>query len=302
MKRVAVMVMLIALSVSVVFASGKAEKADLGTEENPIVWAFVPSGDTQQISAGGRAVADMIFDRTGLVVEPSVATEYAGVIEALQSDPPSAHMTSLATFAYVVAADRGVVEAALVSVRYGRPFYDGQIIAGVDSGIEKLADLDGKSFARPDPLSTSGWIIPALMMRAAGVNPDTDLSQVVDAGGHTGVVTAIYNGDVDAGATFVDARGNVEEDFPDVYDRVKVVEVSIPIPNDGVQFHPSVPEEIRERIVTALLDIAETDEGVEALSTAYQWQALERHGDDFYDPFRQVLQSSGVDAMSLLGD
>jgi phosphonate transport system substrate-binding protein len=116
------------------------------------------------------------------------------------------------------------------------------------------------------------------------------------------VVTAIYNGDVDAGATFVDARGNVEEDFPDVYDRVKVVEVSIPIPNDGVQFHPSVPEEIRERIVTALLDIAETDEGVEALSTAYQWQALERHGDDFYDPFRQVLQSSGVDAMSLLGD
>ena len=302
MKRVAVMVMLIALSVSVVFASGKAEKADLGTEENPIVWAFVPSGDTQQISAGGRAVADMIFDRTGLVVEPSVATEYAGVIEALQSDPPSAHMTSLATFAYVVAADRGVVEAALVSVRYGRPFYDGQIIAGVDSGIEKLADLDGKSFARPDPLSTSGWIIPALMMRAAGVDPDTDLSQVVDAGGHTGVVTAIYNGDVDAGATFVDARGNVEEDFPDVYDRVKVVEVSIPIPNDGVQFHPSVPEEIREQIIVALLDIAETEEGVEALSTAYQWQALERHGDDFYDPFRQVLQSSGVDAMSLLGD
>ncbi len=296
------MTVLLLLSASLVFATGAQEGPALGTEDNPIVWAFVPSGDTQQISAGGRAVADMIYERTGLVVEASVATEYAGVIEALQSDPPSAHMASLATFAYVVAADRGVAEAELVAVRYGRPFYDGQIIAGADTGIRTLEDLDGKSFARPDPLSTSGWIIPSLTIRAAGVNPDTDLSRVVDAGGHTGVVTAVYNGDVDAGATYVDARGNVEEDFPDVYEKVQVIEVSAPIPNDGVQFHPSVPEEMKEKIIQALLDIAATDAGAEALGQAYQWQGLERHGDDFYDPFRQVLQSAGVDAASLMGD
>jgi phosphonate transport system substrate-binding protein len=302
MKRTMVLTVLLMLSASLVFASGAQEGPALGTEDNPIIWAFVPSGDTQQISAGGRAVADMIFERTGLVVEASVATEYAGVIEALQSDPPSAHMASLATFAYVVAADRGVAEVELVAVRYGRPFYDGQIIAGADTGIRSLEDLDGKSFARPDPLSTSGWIIPSLTIRGAGVNPDTDLSRIVDAGGHTGVVTAVYNGDVDAGATFVDARGNVEEDFPDVYEKVQVIEVSAPIPNDGVQFHPSVPDDMKEQIVQALLDIADTDEGAEALSQAYQWQGLERHGDDFYDPFRQVLQSAGVDAASLMGD
>jgi phosphonate transport system substrate-binding protein len=298
--------MLFALAAMVVataaFATGAQEGPELGTEENPIIWAFVPSGDTQEISAGGQAVADMIYDRTGLVVEASVATEYAGVIEALQSDPPSAHMASLATFSYVVAADRGVVEAELVAVRYGRPFYDGQIIANVDSGIQSLEDLDGKSFARPDPLSTSGWIIPQLTMRAAGINPDTDLTQIVDAGGHTGVVTAVYNGDVDAGATFVDARSNVEEDFPDVYDRVQVIEVSAPIPNDGVQFHPSIDGEMRDAIVEALLDIAATEEGAEALNMAYQWQGLERHGDDFYDPFRQVLQAAGVDAAALMGE
>lgn len=301
MKRVLSVMVLAVMLVPMVFATGQQE-AELGTEENPIVWAFVPSGDTQEINAGGQAVADMIFDMTGLVVEASVATEYAGVIEALQSDPPSAHMASLATFAYVVAADRGVAEAELVAVRYGRPFYDGQIIANADAGISELADLDGKSFARPDPLSTSGWIIPSLTIRAAGVNPDTDLEEVVDAGGHTGVVTAVYNGDVDAGATFVDARSNVEEDFPDVYDRVQVIEVSAPIPNDGVQFHPSVSEEMREQIVEALLDIAATEDGAEALSMAYQWDGLERHGDDFYDPFRQVLQAAGVDAGELMGD
>ncbi len=296
--------LLITLSMVIAFSlfAGGAQEEPLGTEENPIVWSFVPSGDTQEISAGGQAVADMIYEKTGLVVEASVATEYAGVIEALSADPPSAHMASLATFAYVVAADRGVAEAELVSVRYGRPFYDGQIIANVDSGIRSIEDLAGRTFARPDPLSTSGWIIPSLTMRAAGVNPDTDLEQVVDAGGHTAVVTAVYNGDVDAGATFVDARGNIQEDNPDVMEKVVVIEVSAPIPNDGVQFSPSVPEEMREQIVTALLEIAETEEGNEALNQAYQWTALERHGDDFYDPFRQVLQAAGVDAAELMGN
>jgi phosphonate transport system substrate-binding protein len=302
MKRFVLLMVAMTMVAAAAFASGQAEGPALGTEENPIVWAFVPSGDTQEIVAGGQAVADMIFDRTGLVVEASVATEYAGVIEALQSDPPSAHMASLATFAYVVAADRGVAEAELIAVRRGRPFYDGQIIANADSGIETLADLDGKSFARPDPLSTSGWIIPSLSIRGAGVNPDTDLTQIVDAGGHTGVVTAVYNGDVDAGATFVDARANIQEDFPDVMERVRVIQVSAPIPNDGVQFHPTLSGDTREQIIEALLDIAATEEGADALNRAYQWNELTRLQDDFYDPFRQVLQAAGVDAASLMGD
>ena len=301
MKRIVFCLTILAVSIVAVSAAGRPEAPALGTEENPLIWSFVPSGDTQQIVAGGQAVADMVYDLTGIVIEASVATEYAGVIEALQSDPPSAHIASLATFAYVVAADRGIVEAELVAVRFGRPFYDGQIIANVDSGINSLADLDGKSFARPDPLSTSGWIIPSLSIRAAGVNPDTDMS-VVDAGGHTGVVTAVYNGQVDAGATFVDARGNIQADFPDVMDRVKVVDISAPIPNDGIQFHPSVPRELRDQLVDAFLQIFATEAGAEAFGAAYQWQGLERLGDDFYDPFRQVLQAAGVSAAQLMGN
>ena len=78
-----------------------------------------------------------------------------------------------------------------------------------------------------------------------------------------------------------------------------VISVSPEIPNDGVQFHPTVSEEIRERIIPALLEIIATDAGKEAFTLAYQWGALERHGDDFYDPFRQVLQASGLKAEDL---
>ena len=277
-----------------------AQKKPLGSEENPIVWAFVPSGEMERVSAGAQKVADLLHDRTGLYFKTLVATEYAGVIEALRSDPPSAHMTSLATFAYIMAADMGVSQAALVSVRNNTPFYNGQIIARAGRGITKLADLKGKTFARVDPLSTSGWIIPMLTMKAAGIVPERDLKQIVDAGSHDAVVAAVYNGDVDAGACYVDARTRIEKDKPDVMEKVLVLQVSAPIPNDGVQFHPSLPKDLRDKIVKAILDMAKTEIGKKAINVAYQWTSLTPKDDTFYDPFRQVLQAAGMNAADLL--
>lgn len=274
-------------------------EAKLGTEENPIIWSFVPSGEMQDVTAGAGEVATLLEEETGLIFETSVATEYAGVIEAMCSDPVEAHMGSLATFAYVLAAKKGCAEAAAVSLRYGSPTYNGQIIVRADSGITDLSQLAGKTFCRPDPLSTSGWIIPSLDLAAAGVDPDTGLAEVVDAGSHDAVVAAVYNGDCDGGATYVDARGRIEEDHPDVKEVVAIIHTSVDIPNDGLQFAPSVPEEIRTQIVDALVKIAETEEGQEALDTAYQWSGLEKHGDEFYDPFRQLLDAAGVDVEAL---
>ena len=298
MKKALFLVFAFLLAVSLCFATGTKE-AELGTEENPIVWAFVPSGEMERVAAGAQSVADLLHDKTGLYFTTNVATEYAGVIEALSSDPPEAQMASLATFAYVLAADRGVVEAALVSLRYGSPTYNGQIIVRADSGISSVGELKGKTFGRPDPLSTSGWIIPMLTMRAAGINPETDLDEIVDAGSHDSVVAAVYNGDIDAGATYVDARSRIEDDHPDVMEKVVVIEVTTDIPNDGVQFSPVVPDDMRKKIVAALLEIAQTEEGKDALKTAYQWSGLEEYNDTFYDPFRQVLQASGMSIADL---
>lgn len=279
------------------FASGTAEK--LGSEKNPIVWAFVPSGETGKVSAGAQSVADLLHAKTGLFFKTFVATDYVGVIEAMKANPPKAQMASLATAAYILAADEKVAQAALVSVRNGSAFYKGMIITRPDTGIKTVADLKGKTFARVDPLSTSGWIIPSLMLKAAGINVDTDL-KVLDAGSHPGVVTAVYTGQADAGACFVDARTLIQKDHADVMDKVVVLQESGNIPNDGVQFVPSLPQALRDQIVDALLAIAQTDDGKKALNTAYQWTALEKHDDSFYDSFRQVLQAAGVTADVLL--
>jgi phosphonate transport system substrate-binding protein len=296
-RRIAV-VTLALLAACAVTGFANAEK-ELGTEENPIVWAFVPSVDVARVSAGSQEVAELLFKSTGLYFKTFIATDYVGVIEAMKAKPTKAHMASLATAAYILAADQKVAEAALVSVRNGTAFYKGEIITRPDTGIKKLADIKGRTFARVDPLSASGWIIPSLMLKGAGIDLAKDI-KIVDAGGHPAVVTAVYSGQADAGACFVDARAQVQKDYPDVMEKVIVIQESGNIPNDGVQFHPSVGADLRAKIVDALLALIKTDEGKAAINNAYQWTALEKHDDTFYDAFRQVLQAAGVTADVLM--
>lgn len=267
---------------------------DLGTEENPLVWVFVPSGEVDRVTSGGEAMADLIFDETGLYVDIFVATDNTTAIEAMCSDPPKAHIGSLNTFSYIQAADSGCAEAGLVSVRFGSPTYNGQIFVHADSGYSDISELNGTTFCRDDAFSTSSWIIPSIELAAVGVEVTPK-----DAGSHDASVAGVYEGECDAGASYVDARGRIEEEHPDVMEVVQVIFQTTDIPNDGVQYVPSLDAEIKTQLTDAFLALAATDAGLEAMDTAYQWAGLEAHGDTFYDPFRQLLDAAGVSAADL---
>jgi len=270
---------------------------ELGTEENPIVMAFVPSLDSQEVLASGDAIANMLQEETGLVVEPNVGTDFAAVREAMGAG--QAHIGWLNTFNYILASEKYDVDVGLVTQRYGTTSYKGQINVGADTGIAALEDLKGKVFCWVDPNSTSGYIIPRIMLEANGIDPDNDFAQTVEAGSHDQVIVAVYNGDCDAGATFDDARDNVEDDFPDVKEKVLVLATTPDIPNDSVSFIKDFPPEMRQQIIDALLAYAETDAGKEALNTLYDIETLQAADDSFYDGFRADLSAAGIDIESL---
>jgi phosphonate transport system substrate-binding protein len=289
---------LLALAIVPAYAQdgGEEEETDLGTEDNPLILMLIPSENAEETLAGGEKLAELISEESGLVVQAEVSTDYAAAIEAICSG--EAHMVALNTFGYILASERECATVGVVSVRFGSTFYAGQIITLADSGIEDYEDLKGKVFCRPDPLSTSGWIIPSIAMRANGIDPDEDI-EVVDAGGHDGVVTSVYNGECDAGATFEDARSQVEEEYPDVMDKVVVIAVSAPIPNDTLSFSNEVPEEMQELLVESLLAIAEDEDNLAVLDEVYNWGGLEAAEDEFFDDFREQLDAAGVDIEDL---
>jgi len=271
----------------------------LGSEENPFIFSFVPSDDANTVLTAATGITDALSAATGLTITAEVPTTFVASIEAMCAG--EAHAGALNTFSYVVASERGCADVALISLRFGSPTYAGQIIVRADSGITSIEDLAGKTFCRPDEFSTSGWIIPMITMRAAGLDPDTDLAEIVDAGGHSGVVRAVYDGDCDAGATFVDARNNIAEESPDVNEVVVVLATSDPIPNDTIAFHPDVPEEVRTAIVEAFLAMAADETTMAVLEELYSWGGLDEVDDTFYDPFRQLLDAAGVDVADFVG-
>jgi phosphonate transport system substrate-binding protein len=275
---------------------------NLGTEENPITWVMVPSGDVDRISTGGQLMADLIYDETGLVIETFVATDYTAAVEALCATPPEAWMGSLATFALIAAADRGCAEPELIAMRRDDTGYPGQIYVNNESGITSLEDLKGSGaiVCAGGETSTSGWILPSIMLQAAGIDLETDI-EVQFLSDHDAVAAAVYNGDCDVGTGYVDTRLRVEETYPDILDKTTVIEISVDIPNDGVQYHPAFPRELRDQINAVLIAAHETEDGFAAINAAHQWEVL-IDGDMsvYYDPFRQLLDAAGVSAAEQL--
>lgn len=282
-------------------ARAVANQAELGTPENPLKMAFVPSSDSQKVLASGQPLADLLSQQTGLSFTVSVPTSYAAVIEAMGAD--NVDIGWLAPFAYVLAHDKFNSTVILSSVRGGSKTYTGQIIANVDSGIESVADLPGKKFAFVDPSSASGFLYPNALLASNGIDYKAAFAETVFAGGHDKVVIAVYNKQVDAGATFgdsvegvqTDARTLVVSTLPDVMEKVKVIGKTDPIPNDTVSVRAGLPYELVLQVQDGLVAISKTDEGKKLLNDLYRISGLAAASDSEYDSVRKAASVLGLD-------
>jgi phosphonate transport system substrate-binding protein len=289
----------------------------LGTPDNPIVITFVPSGDTGKITKAGTAIADCLSQMTGLTFKIEVGTTFAASIEAMGAE--KAQVSFLNTFSTLLGEQKYGIVPALVAIRkYAtndldpdkalggqlEPFYKGQFIAGADTGIKSLADLKGKTFCFVDPNSTSGYIVPRIILKANGIDPDTDLKATQNAGSHPNVAIAVYKGDCDAGVTFInvltDAAANLAATYPDVATKVVPFAVTDKIPNDGMQFIKSLDPKLQAVIVEGMLAMANDPGGKAVLKSLYNYDSFQQVDPTFYNDFAAVLKKAGVDPAELV--
>ena len=288
-------------------AAPTAGSSTLGTADNPIVVAFEPSATSQEITAGGQELLNLLSQETGLTFKGEIPTSYAALTEAMGSG--NAQIGWMATFAYILAHQKGYAEVALITNRFGSDHYGAQFIALADAGftpaantpatdadLSTLLQFKGKKPCFADPQSTSGNVIPLIFLKKAGL-ADADIPDPVFTGGHTQTVNSVYQGGIcDYGATFIDARTAVTKDLPDVMEKVIVVfQTPALIPNDNMSYAPDMPQDLRDKITTAMLKIAGTEEGKKALNDLYQIGGLVQVDDTAYDEFRSYLEASGID-------
>src|SRR6202142_1741003 len=290
----------------------------LGASDTPITMAFVPSGDSGTIAKASSAIADCLNQMTGLTYTIQTGTSYAAAIEAMGAG--KAQVGFLNTFSILAAqAKYGIIPALINLRKYStndldpdqalggklEPFYKGQFIAGTSTGIKSFADLKGKTFCFVDPLSTSGYIVPRIVLAANGINPDTDFKATQNAGSHPNVAIAVYKGDCDAGVTYInvltDQATNLAGTYPDITQKVAVFADTDRIPNDGVQYIKTFDPKLQAITTEALLAMSNDPGGKAVLAKLYSINAFQKIDSSFtlYADFLKVLKQAGVDPASL---
>lgn len=240
-----------------------------GSPKNPITVSLLPSKDTRSLLTSGTSFKNWMEKETGLSFDVQVPHSYVAVVEALGSQ--RADMAYLNTINFLLAEEKYKAEPIFISLgQTGKTRYRGQFITHKDSGLNSLKEIQGKKMAYVDPTSASGYYLPAYQLLQLGVEP----KQVVFAGKHDSAVIMVYQKQVDAAATYFaesedhlpnDARRLVSTQYPDVFEKVKVLDYTIEFPNDAFVLRHDLESEIKLKIKNAMIKWAQSPEGLKTL-------------------------------------
>lgn len=273
-------------------------RGELGTAKNPIKLYFVPSVDAKVIEINSKKFKAYLEKETPYLYEISIPQSFIAVVEAFGTK--RADIAGLNTFGYALAHKKYGAQARLTVIRFGLPTYQSQFVVRADSKIKTLKDLHDKKVAFVDPASTSGYLIPLKTLSDKGIKP----KETVFAMKHDSVISMVYQGQVDAGATYYtpvfegkiqDARRLVLTQYPDVEKKVKILELSEPVPNDPIVFRKDMPEEMKLKIIQAFKNFLKTPEGKIAFDEVFGATDLIDATDETYLPSMEMFKSLGVD-------
>ncbi len=251
---------------------------------------LIPSEDSQAMIESSKQVLEGLEKQLGMPVEPFVATDYNGIIEALRAG--KLDVAYLGPFSYVLAASVADVEAFAVAVtkKTGQSAYKSLILARKGSGINDLADLKGHTFAFVDPSSASGHLFPKAGLEKAGYDPEKLFSRVIFSGSHDASILAVANNKVDAAAVAdrilagAVAKGIVKnEDF-------QVVWTSQPIPESPMVWRKALDPALKQKVAAALASMKDVPWGDQG-----QLDGFQKTDDAAYNVVRETAKVLNLD-------
>ncbi len=259
---------------------------------------FVPAEDAQQVMQNAQPLVEILHKELNMEIQPFVATDYTGIVEALRVN--KLDVAFLAPASYVLAKNEANIKVVLKSERKGIPYYYAAIITRADSGIRRLEDLRGKTFAFGDSLSTTGHVFPRKMFKERGIDPVRDFKQILYSGGHDATVLAVLNGKVDAGATYANSPDSEDTAWmrylknPEDVKKIRAIAFSEPIPADNLVISGSLDDALAKKIVAIFLELSRDPQGKKMLRDLYQIDGFVTATDKDYDSVRAAFVGAGI--------
>jgi phosphonate transport system substrate-binding protein len=312
----------------------------VGSAENPIQVLYVPSTSAEEIVAGGELLAAQLNAATGLTYEVSVPTSYAATVEAMCAAPentigfiPAQAYVLANQLCGVEAALKSIrfgydVYWAQFLVPRDSDIQTFEELAGMTWGYPDAGSTSGYLF--PLGMFTSAGIEPGETLETGGhpasvravyngevdfstsfYSPpiDADRNVLWDGTAENADIPADLvdscainaDGEIQCGDYIVrDARRNLREELPDVVQKVRILTLSPPIPNDLMTFGPDFPADVAAQITDAMLAYADSDpDGFATAFAPYSWTGVALAVDAELDSVRLLLEAIGYDLEDL---
>lgn len=262
---------------------------------------FVPSVQANKIETKAKPLAGLLKKKLGIPVHVTVSTDYTALTEAMASK--KVDVGFLPSDAYVLAHSRHAADPLLQAERYGydEPSgkmnhhltheYQSMIIVKKGSKIKSWRDLKGKSIAVQDPTSTSGYVLPVAELYKKGLNVVKDC-KLVSVKGHDQGVMSVLNGDTNAAFVFKDARNLVAKDEPKVFEKVKPIYFTKPVPNDTISVRPDMNKAFQKKLAKAFKEIVKSKKGAKILNGIYDHYGYKNTKDSDFNIIRKYQKIS----------
>lgn len=232
--------------------------------------------------------------RTGYKVNAFFASDYAGIVTAMQYD--KVQLAWYGNKSAMEAVDRANGEIFVqTSKDSGAGGYYSHLIANVASPLNNLEDVFAKakdlSFGNGDPNSTSGFLVPGYYVFAQnGLDSKKMFKRTLNANHETNALS-VANNQVDVATCNSEALERLERAHPGKRKLIKVVWTSPLIPNDPIVWRKDLPEEVRntlrEFFMTYGVSGAEVSHDKEVLKNL-RWGPFLASNDDQLLPIRQL--------------
>lgn len=179
----------------------------------------------------------------------------------------------------------------------GTSTYFGYIYTRRGSGI--TADpltWKGRSMAFVNKATTAGFLFPMSLLRNAGITEDPAdfFSNAVFSGSHDASILAVYQGEVDMGASKNTIFREYLNNNPEIDESLEVVAESAQVPSNGLGVRPGLSESIRRKLGEALLTMHESEEGRQVLERFGAVRFIETSIED-YRPVIDMAAQANID-------
>jgi phosphonate transport system substrate-binding protein len=247
--------------------------------------------DKEKNDATYKPLADYLAKQLGKKVVLRTVDTWEGLAKSLANGETD--LALMGPWGYVLANHQAGAQAVSTILYDGKPEYFAIMVTSPKSGINRLEDLKGKTFAFGDKGSTSGYLIPFHYFQRKGIDPETYFSKVIYTK-HQAIETQIVRGELDAGADYNRNRDAMIGEGLIKAEDSKIIWTSDPLPNDALAVSAALAKDkvFVARLRKALEGVGPALKSNPALLPA-RYTGFVSKDNAFYKPIRDAGLETG---------